>query len=357
MMYHRIMRVVRYFCALAVSLSLCEAGRAAPMEVVGVGNTGNLAELSGSGPGSSGEARLTGAVDYNYWIGTYEVTAGQYAEFLNAVASSGDPYGLYSELMWTDPRGCRIERLDVAGAYSYTVDANWANRPVNYVSWGDAARFANWLHNDRPDAPAGPGTTEDGSYALDGATTFQELMGVVRADEATWVIPSEDEWYKAAYHRADGDTGNYFDYPTSSDTAPSFVADDASVPEVDPGNVATYDGDGGVDGIGSPYFRTVVGEHENSPSPYGTYDQAGNVWEWNESAHFGAYRGVRGGTYTEGSLPLHAASRGFYALPTNELDNAGFRVAKIPEPASALLMALGGAALAARRRRRARPGV
>ena len=39
--------------------------------------------------------RICGSVGYNYNIGKYEVTAGQYTEFLNAVART-DTYGLYN---------------------------------------------------------------------------------------------------------------------------------------------------------------------------------------------------------------------------------------------------------------------
>jgi hypothetical protein len=95
-----------------------------------------------------------------------------------------------------------------------------------------------------------------------------ELMAITREPDATWVIPSEDEWYKAAYHYNDGVTGNYFDYPTSSDTVPSN-----QLMNPDLGNNATfYDGSYT---IGSPYWRTEIGAHENSDSPYGTFDQGG----------------------------------------------------------------------------------
>ncbi len=42
-----------------------------------------------------------GEVDHNYAIGKYEVTAGQYTEFLNAVAKD-DPNNLYNPMM-ADP--------------------------------------------------------------------------------------------------------------------------------------------------------------------------------------------------------------------------------------------------------------
>ena len=91
---------------------------------------------------------------------------------------------------------------------------------MNFVDWGDAARFANWLHNGQPTGAQGTGTTEDGAYFISGATTAEALMQVVREPDATWVIPSEDEWYKAAYHKNDGVTGNYYNYPTSSNSVP-----------------------------------------------------------------------------------------------------------------------------------------
>jgi formylglycine-generating enzyme required for sulfatase activity len=43
------------------------------------------------------------------------------------------------------------------------VVADWADRPVNYVSWGDAARFANWLHNGQPSGAQDLTTTEEGA--------------------------------------------------------------------------------------------------------------------------------------------------------------------------------------------------
>ena len=81
-----------------------------------------------------------------------------------------------------------------------------------------------------------------------------------RKANARYVLPTEDEWYKAAYHKNDGTTGNYFDYPTSSDVAPSNQLIDP-----DPGNNANFD---------TSVFRDV-GAFENSASPYGTFDQGG----------------------------------------------------------------------------------
>lgn len=313
------------------------------IETVPVGNPGNVGELSGEGAGGSGPDRICGAVNYAYSIGKYEVTAGQYTEFLNAVAAT-DTYGLFNHWMGIGDYACNILRSGSPGSFTYSVAADWADRPVNYISWGDAARFANWMHNAQPTGPQGLSTTEDGAYYLDGAMSDVELLAVTREPDATWVIPSEDEWYKAAYHRNDGLTGNYWDYPAGTDARPSN-----DLLDPDPGNNANFwDSDEGYT-IGSPYWRTEVGDFENSESPYGTFDQGGNVWEWNEAVLDDVYRGMRGGSFVSTAGIQHALCR-HYSTPTYEYRYNGFRVAYVPEPVALLPLAVGGLLLARRRR-------
>ena len=81
--------------AVAVTLILFAATvQAVTIDLVPVGNVGNSGQLAGQGvPGGFGPNRISGAVDYGYHIGTYEVTAGQYTDFLNAVGGV-DTYGL-----------------------------------------------------------------------------------------------------------------------------------------------------------------------------------------------------------------------------------------------------------------------
>ncbi len=337
--------VVALVCVAMASAALA----AVSIETLPVANTGNTGEWSGESYGGFGINRICGAVDYEYNIGKYEVTAGQYTAFLNAVAVT-DTYGLYNTSMWSNIYGCKIERTDTGSGYTYSVASDRANRPVNYVSWGDAARFANWLTNGQPRGAHDGSTTEDGAYYLNGATSDAGLLAVVRKspeDGGRYYIPTEDEWYKAAYHKNDGDTGNYFDYPTSTDSVPSNDLIDP-----DPGNNANYNISSGDFTIDGPYWRTPVGEFENSESPYGTFDQGGNVWEWNEAIIEGSYRGLRGGSFGPNVDDgwLCAAFR-YYFYPTYEGCSVGFRVSEVPEPATLGLLAAGLGALMARRRK------
>ena len=285
------------------------------IEVVPVGNLNNAGDPSGEG---------VGAVRYPFRIGKYEVTSGQYTAFLNAKAKS-DPYGLYSAKMDADhsPYGCNIKRSGSDGNYMYRVTADWANRPVNYVSYWDAVRFCNWLHNGQ-----GNGDTETGAYTLNG---YNGTGGpsIVRNRLAKWFLPSEDEWYKAAYYDPQKTGGaGYYDYPTRNDSKPSNA-----LSAMGTNNANYYHGDYT---IGKPYYRTEVGAFKNSPSPFGTFDQGGNVCEWDE--HIGyelsgyASRGLRGGAFGNFSSLLLSSTRDIETVyPTYEHHLRGFRVARPSE--------------------------
>ncbi len=294
-------------CLLSASIA-----NAVVIETVPVGNPGNAADTRYDAAGF-------GAVDYTYSIGKYEVTAGQYTEFLNAVAGV-DAYGLYNPNMWSSQYGCKIERSGGGTAtdlYTYTVAGEYAKRPVNYVSFWDSCRFANWLHNGQPSGTQDISTTEDGAYTL----TAQGIINntVTRNGDWQWAVTSEDEWYKAAYYGPA--TGSYYDYPTVSNSVPS---NDLINP--DPGNNANFNQGGYT--IGAPYWTTEVGEFENSESPYGTCDQGGNVWEWNEAVLSGSSRGLRGGSFGDYGRDLCASER-YITYPVYKSFGIGFRVVKV----------------------------
>jgi formylglycine-generating enzyme required for sulfatase activity len=308
--------------------AITSTGPRVSLEFAPIGDPGNVGEWSGAAADGSGPSRMCGAVNYPYELGRFEVSAGQYTEFLNAVAAT-DPYGLYDEQMTTS-YGCQIQRTGNSGSFAYSVASDWANRPANFVSWGDAARFANWLGNGQPTGPQGPSTTEDGSYLLNGAMTDQELTAVQRAPDAVYALPTEDEWYKAAYFKGPTLRDTYWEYPTASDTVPLN-----NVTDPDPGNNANFYRFGYT--LADPYWRTPVGEFENSATVYGTFDQGGNVWEWTEEVILDTKRNVRGGSFFYGEEYMRANYR-VGISPSTASSVSGFRIARVPEPTTIVLL-------------------
>jgi formylglycine-generating enzyme required for sulfatase activity len=286
-----------------------------------------------------------GSVGYRYRIGKYEVTNAQYVEFLNAVAAS-DPYELYDVRMGSSFLG-GIVRTGSPGSFSYSVklpavrqgpggsDYEYDRKPVSFVSWFDTLRFANWLHNGQ----LGPGSTEDGAYTIVRETTWPyNTQASARNPSARWWLPSEDEWYKAAYF--DPRTGNYYDYPMGSDGVP-----DNNFPESDTGNSANFPG-------GDSRPMTDVGAYTLSASPYVTYDQGGNVWEWNEAAIDAGSRKLRGSSFAFGGPQLLRASFFSGWGEADSLVQIGFRIATvIPEPNAITLFGFGILPLGRRVRR------
>jgi formylglycine-generating enzyme required for sulfatase activity len=125
------------------------------MEFVTVGNPGNA-----DAPADDSGVRY-GGVSYEYRIGKYEVTYGQYLEFLNAKAKS-DPTGLYDPDMTNDQIANGIQRNGSSGSYIYSLlNERSANLPVAFVNFTDAARFANWVNNGKGNA-----STENGAYLI-----------------------------------------------------------------------------------------------------------------------------------------------------------------------------------------------
>ncbi len=306
------------FCALHFAPA---SASAVTIDWVTVGDPGNAAD-----PATGSKY---GDVGYAYRFGKYVITNTQYAEFLNSNDPAGaNALGLYDQRMansktvggigrnFTDPDGPK-----------YFVINGFADRPVTYVNFFDAIRFANWLNNGQA-----PGSTEIGAYTLLGGTPIpSNATSIVRNPEARVFLPSEDEWYKAAYYHPT--TGTYYRYPTSSNDAPI-----ASLPSPLP-NHANLAGSAGT---GGPGTTTPVTAYAGTMSPYGALDMSGNVQQWNESANSDATgRYVRGGSYIANAFMANAASR--LSREASYDDNSiGFRVAAvIPEPGTGVMAGIG----------------
>lgn len=360
-----------------------------------VGDVGNAADSSGYG-----------AVNYEYKIATTEVSLAQYTEFLNAKAKT-DLYGLYNTGMASNGSIAGISRSGASGSYVYSVIGS-EDRPVTYVSVYDAMRFVNWLHNGQGDGGTETGaymistgsvtsatrtgnvatvTTSaatglsvgdqvtvsgvsngefNGTFVVTGVSdsTFTYTTGGAGAASGTggsltgasashtaqaefW-LPTEDEWYKAAYYDpAKGGSGGYWLYPTQSSTLAGNVigvADSANY-------VMAYNDEEyfAKETNELPSYLTDGGAYgDNSASYYGTFDQGGNVWEWNETLVTDSSRGQRGGSWDDDDQYLRSSYR-YNNAPSHEFDNKGFRVASVPEPSIGVLMIVAGVVLLRRR--------
>lgn len=254
------------------------------MAFVAVDNPGNANDTHGDG---------YGGVDYAYRIGKYEVTENQWDAVVGA-----DTDDLLSD----------------AGYWS-------GEQPVADISWHEAAMFSNWLTS---------GDVTQGAYAINGSG---EVTGIDRAGAAStygtvYVIPTEDEWYKAAYY--DPTRPGYWDYPTQHD--------DLTPPD-------------GIDSAGDTVFDAVFDDGYNHGHPndvdnagvlsaYDTMGQGGNVWEWNETA-IDSSRGVRGCHWGLHAGLMRASSRFISHHPAFDDVDLGFRVASVPEPGSITLLVCG----------------
>jgi formylglycine-generating enzyme len=314
---------------LATSALITSASAAIAMNWATIGHAGNPADSTTG----------LGAVAYDYKIGTYEVTNAQYTAFLNAVDPTGvNPNGIYSSLMGSNARGGITFTSGAAAGAKYTIRTDMGDKPVNFVSWYDAARFTNWLGNGQ-----GSGSTETGAYTLSGNTGI-----IIKNVGATVWIPSEDEWYKAAYYDPTKDgTGGYWKYATQSDILPTVGSATSSGDISNPGaNVANYNS--GAVWNGQNGNVTTVGSAAAN-NYFGTADMNGNVWEWTDAVS-NENRELRGGSFEFFGSGMLAGTR-LTSAPTNELRDFGFRVATIPEPSSLLLTMLASGVMLIRRKR------
>ena len=256
------------------------------LDFVNIGNAGNTADATGYG-----------AVADSYRMGMHEVTIDQFAK-----ARAAD------------------SRIGNGNENPHAIGVNGA---ASGTSWLEAAKFANYLTS---------GDAYTGAYQFDGSGTLiavNRAAAVLTYGNKTYVLPTEDEWYKAAYLKSDGSAYTTYATGNSVPTAGTGGENYANA------NLTPWD-------VGS-------GVAENN----GTYDMSGNVWEWNENLFGSAApgeRALRGGAFPNSASSLLSSTRN-NSLPTFESINLGFRVAVIPEPSSlAMVGVVGGLGLFLRRR-------
>ena len=279
------------------------------MDFVTIGNPNNAADTTGS-------PNPAGSVAYTYNIGKYEVSRDM------------------------------IDKANAAGSLGITLynmtpfGGNGINKPATGINWFEAAKYVNWLNTS---------TGGTAAYKFVGGTFTLWSAGdagynannMFRNSLAKYVLPSTDEWYKAAYGKADGGWSNF---ANGTDSAPTAVAGGTDT------NTAVYGWQSGPADI----------NNAGGLSAYETMGQGGNAWEWNETAWdginniAGENRDVRGGSFHDFvwyNIVLDNSSRYYDNSPSFENFHIGFRVASVPEPSSLSLLALGGVVVALRRRK------
>jgi formylglycine-generating enzyme required for sulfatase activity len=267
------------------------------IDFVNIGNAGNSADTTGYG-----------AVPYEYRIGKYEISQDA------------------------------IAKATASGMSNVTAGPWTSNQPASTISWYEAAAFVNWL-NASAGHQAAYNLTYNGGWSMTlwSSADAWQVGGenLYRNKGAYYFLPSEDEWYKAAYY-SPAQTG-YFNYPTASDNPPQAVlAGTAS-------NTAVY-------AWGNPNGPAAIND-AGSLSAYATMAQGGNAAEFSESAYGGtntsasAYRSLRGGSYGNSGSYLMSSYRDIFG-PNQGWEGIGFRVASVPEPSTyALLLMTGAGAL------------
>jgi sulfatase modifying factor 1 len=320
-------------------LSMTSAG-AVTIDWVTVGDSGNVND-----PRTYTNA---GAVAYDYRIMKFEFTNSQYTAFLNAIDPSGtNPNGVYTSSMGSDARGGISFTSGNAAGRKYAVRSNMGDKPVNFVSWWDAARVSNWLHNGaRTYASTDSSATapqNTGAYTV-GTTTLGPAVTVNPGAQV--YVPTDSEWYKAAFYdpTLNGGAGGYRVYGNGFDTTPGIVSADAyGVGSAGgTGNFANYNW--GADWNGQDGNVTTVGTNGGA-SYYGAFDMSGNILEWTDSddVNGALTRRQRGGYWYFGDENLQSGYAA-QSSPSAEADIFGFRLASpvaVPEPSTWVMAGAG----------------
>jgi sulfatase modifying factor 1 len=346
MSFARMPRVVFAVGVAALLGSLALPARAVTIDWVTVGDPANAYDTINTGTNPN-----YGAVADSFQIMKFEFTNQQYTEFLNSVDASGtNPNSVYNVNMGSNARGGISFTLANPSGSKYAIRTNMGDKPVNYVSWFDAARVSNWLFN----GATGTSSMETGAYTLNNATSGN---APAVNPGATFYVPTENQWYKAAYYKGGGTNAGYWQYATQvTGTAPTAVTAGSTGigSSGSTGNFANYNT--AADWNSQNGNVTTVGTNGGA-SAYGTFDMSGNVYELNDlTGAAGSFRGVRGGPWGGDAFFLSSSYRGT-PDPSSEFFSLGFRLASpvpVPEPSTWVMglagIACGGCSMFRRRR-------
>ena len=348
MSFARMPRVVFSFGVVALLASLAVPAHAVTIDWVTVGDPGNSNDTINTGTNPN-----YGAVADAFQIMKYEWTNSQYTDFLNTVDANGtNPNSIYNASMGTSLRGGISFTSGAASGSKYATKTDMGDKPVNYVTWWDAARVSNWLMN----GATGTSSTETGAYTLVGGQTSGTAPA--RNSGATFYVPTEDQWYKAAYYKGGSTNAGYWDYATQSDTAPTAVTSGSTGigSAGNAGNFANFNL--AADWNSQNGNVTTVGTNGGA-NAYNAFDMSGNLREWNDlTGAAGLLRGLRGGNWDNGASSLSSSDR-LTNGASGEVNGLGFRLASpvaVPEPSTWVMglagIACGGYSLFRRRRAR-----
>lgn len=275
------------------------------------------------GAGNPADGNGYGSVNHDFRMSKYEISRG-----LIQTANTQGGLGI---------------TMENSGNYTIT----GPDQPATRVTWNAAARFVNWLNVNAGYPLAYKFASQPGDMNYNPAETILtwaasevgfDPSNPFRNANSYFFLPSENEWYKAAYY--DPQSGRYFDYPTGSDSVPSPVASGIAA------GTAVY----GQSQMQGPASVSQAG----GLSPFGTMGQLGNAGEWMESAMDGNNdtpsedRVVRGSAWFV-RLPL--VQTRYNEPPTHSPFDTGFRIASVPEPSSWLLLAAATVSGLIKRRR------
>ena len=331
----------------ALALAAPAAGHAAPkratvsLKTVVVGAPGNPSvgivpftdAIYQSCDGATSGCITVGGVDRRYRIGPLEVTVKQWVKFLNTVDPDGNAKrGLYKPTEGSAgwPKYGSINRSSSApdGRHYSVAYPDWNDKPYSFADFVQGARFANSLDNGR--LLSKETSTKNGfdyvaykvRLARDSRTGMYDLdhPGATRAHGSGFVIPSQNEWIKAAYYDpTGGGTDSYWKYPTNAGVFGDGTATAPSVATLNPGTgdvtnartqpLSNYHPQGGAAptwcpaaveprsdcsslnpfGIDPTTYAdlyqgnvSTVGQARTT-SPWGTLDQGGNAVEWTDT--------------------------------------------------------------------------